>query len=258
VDFGFAEDRLTFYLGYYNKKSTDTFTAYSFGEQGEEYYGWTDRKDDFSQATTISNKGFEAEVCAEIVKSSNLNWTVDANVAFNTNAVTEVSANDVNGRSVGNGLVVNKNVVGNPVSAIYDANGMIGNPLPKAFGGLGSTWTFGNWSVDLLANGAFGFDILNLNDMLFDKATVSSKYIEKGNYLRLSRLSAGYTIPIKKVEWIDKVSVSATALNLFTLTGYSGWNPEVNCYGSSCYNYGIDYGSYPTARALVLGVCLNF
>lgn len=261
VDMGFAGDRVTLYLGYYDKSTTDTFNAYSFGHQGESYFDWNERTDDFSQSTGIANKGIEAQVGADIIDNDGFKWNVSANVAFNTNSLTEVSANDTWGRTVGGGLVVNKNVVGNPVSAVYGTDGMIGNPIPKAFGGLGSTWSFGNWTVDLLADGAFGFDILNLNDMLFGNGgfeNASAKYVEKGDYFRLSRLSFGYDIPVAGINWLDAVNVNLSALNLFTLTGYSGWNPEVNCFGSSCFTYGIDYGSYPTARGVVLGVCVKF
>ena len=261
LDMGFAEDRLTLYVGWYSKKTTDAFNAYCFGKAGEEYWEWTDRKDDFSQTTGIANKGFETELAAVLVDGGSFKWTACANAAFNTNTLTEVDAKDAKGRSVGGGLVVNKNVVGNPVSALYDASGMIGNPFPKAHGGLGTTLSAGNWTVDLLANGAFGFDILNLNEMLFGNGgfeAASAKYIEKGDYLRLSRLSVGYSIPMERVRWIKSLDVSASALNLFTLTGYSGWNPEVNCFGSSCFTYGIDYGSYPTTRGIVLGVGVHF
>ena len=261
LDMGFAQDRLTLYLGWYDKKTTDAFNAYCFGQAGEEYWEWTDRKDDFSQKTGITNTGLETEIAAVLVEGSGFKWTAQANAAFNTNSLTEVDAKDANGRSIGGGLVVNKNVAGNPVGAIYGAGGMIGNPYPKAFGGLGTTLNAGNWTVDLLANGAFGFDILNLNAMLFGGGgyeAASEKYVEKGDYLRLSRLSVGYSVPVERVRWIKSLEVSASALNLLTLTGYSGWNPEVSCFGASCFTPGIDYGSYPTTRGIVLGVGVHF
>ena len=49
-----------------------------------------------------------------------------------------------------------------------------------------------------------------------------------------------------------------TGMNLFTLTGYSGWNPDVNVYGTSPMSAGIDYGSWPQGRAITLGVGLDF
>ena len=117
------------------------------------------------------------------------------------------------------------------------------------------------FTLDLLANGAAGFDILNMNELLFNEAApyqISETYVEKGDYLSLRRVSLGYSLPMKKVKWVKDLNVSVSALNLLTLSSYSGWNPEVNCFGSTYLSSGIDYGSYPTARSIVAGISLKF
>ena len=73
--------------------------------------------------------------------------------------------------------------------------------------------------------------------------------------MRPIRKQPGTTLKSKKVKLL-KVNVSGH--NLFTLTGYSGWNPDVNSFGVNAGAYGIDYGSYPLRRQAVLGVSLKF
>jgi len=80
----------------------------------------------------------------------------------------------------------------------------------------------------------------------------SSRYIEDGSYLRLKNLQIGYTLPSK---WTEKVKMSRCRIylsgsNLFTLTDYSGYDPEVGG--------GVDYGNYPQSRTFMLGVNVNF
>lgn len=80
----------------------------------------------------------------------------------------------------------------------------------------------------------------------------STRFIEDGSYLRLKNLQIGYTFPLK---WTQKFRCSrlrlyATASNLFTITGYKGYDPEV---GS-----GVDYGNYPQSRTFTFGLNATF
>ena len=80
----------------------------------------------------------------------------------------------------------------------------------------------------------------------------STRFIEDGSYLRLKNLQIGYTFPLK---WTQKFRCSrlrlyATASNLFTITKYSGYEPEV---GS-----GVDYGNYPQSRTFTFGLNATF
>ena len=76
--------------------------------------------------------------------------------------------------------------------------------------------------------------------------------VESGAYLRLKNLVIGYTIPQKytRKAKIERIRVSFSAANLFTITGYTGYDPEV---GS-----GVDYGNYPQSRSYAFGLNLNF
>lgn len=98
----------------------------------------------------------------------------------------------------------------------------------------------------------------------------SSEWLEDGSYLRLQTLTLGYTLPknlLAKVK-IDKVRLYLTATNLFTITGYSGIDPEVNATptGQSGFysnlrifpTLNMDFGTYPRARTFTFGANITF
>ena len=77
---------------------------------------------------------------------------------------------------------------------------------------------------------------------------IDSRYVENASYLKLRNLTIGYTLPIKE-SFPLKVRVFATASNLFTITPYTGYDPEVAS--------GTDTGAYPSARSFVFGIDLT-
>ena len=98
-----------------------------------------------------------------------------------------------------------------------------------------------------------------MNKLVADGTTVITEdYAEKGDYLRLSRLSLGYDLPAIPKLGVKALRISLSGCNLLTLTGYSGWNPDVNSYGISNLSCGLDYGSYPMVRSILLGISAKF
>lgn len=88
---------------------------------------------------------------------------------------------------------------------------------------------------------------------------ISSRIIEDGSYLRLKNITLGYTFPNKLTKkWkIDKARVYVAAQNIYTWTGYSGYDPEVSIRNSAM-TPGLDYSSYPRAYAVSFGINLGF
>ena len=93
----------------------------------------------------------------------------------------------------------------------------------------------------------------------------SDLFIEDGSYIRLRKISVKYALPEKFLEniSIDKMSIYIAATNLFTITNYSGFNPEVSSRNTSFNNRqtttpGFDYGAYPVAKTIVMGLNLSF
>ena len=184
------------------------------------------------------------------------------------------------GLNVGSGSYVNLNVIGHQVGEVFgyktDTEGnfiditadgkvtevdrvILGNVIPEFTGSLGATYSFDRLSVSMLWDGAAGYDLINMNRMLKDGATeVSADYVEKADFLRLARLSVGYDFKLPQKSFIKQLSLNLSAANLLTLSGYSGWNPDVNSFGLTVLSGGIDYGSYPQVRTVVLGVSAKF
>lgn len=171
----------------------------------------------------------------------------------------------------------------------------IGHAQPKYIFGI--TNTFSYWKLDLTVffQGSYGNDIYNatridLEGMFdsknqsvavkdrwtptntiteipkvaapgnMDNVRNSSRFVEDGSFVRLKSLTLSYKILDNsgKKKGIPKLSVYVTGQNLLTFTKYSGFDPEVNAYGNSAVEMGIDYGTYPQAITFIGGVNVEF
>ncbi|MFM6948265.1 MAG: SusC/RagA family TonB-linked outer membrane protein [Aquirufa sp.] len=94
-------------------------------------------------------------------------------------------------------------------------------------------------------------------------APVSTRYLKDGSFLRLNNLSLGYQFNTEKLgisKFISKARLSVTGQNLWVMTNYDGFDPEVNKDNSinGVLSYGIDYLSYPKAKSFIIGLNLTF
>lgn len=169
---------------------------------------------------------------------------------------------------------------------------IIGNPNPDFSFALNSTLSYKQWTLDVAFNGVVGNEIINANlidetdvknsnlnvrkDAFFQawtpdnmsntyprlgyepKGVLSDRYIENGSYLKLSHVSLSYLLKLKKVKAIQSLTFNFTASNLFTITSYSGYDPDVNTFANDADRIGIDLTSYPVARNFTIGVIANF
>ena len=104
---------------------------------------------------------------------------------------------------------------------------------------------------------------LNANASNWNPADVTnnqliSYFVENGSFLRCTDLTIGYTLPqkIAKKLYLSKLRVYASAGNLFTITSYSGYDPEVDV--QSGLTPSMDYNRYPRARTFSFGVNVDF
>lgn len=89
---------------------------------------------------------------------------------------------------------------------------------------------------------------------------VSSRWVEDGSYMRLKNLTVAYNLPstiLQKMK-IEKAKIFATAINVFTLTNYSGIDPEISERNNNSKFAGIDFSTYPLARTITFGVNVSF
>ena len=103
-----------------------------------------------------------------------------------------------------------------------------------------------------------GIPIMKTQNTSGGNSLPSEFYIEDGSYLRLKNLQLGYSLPKKWLEAIrfNKLRVYAGVQNLFTLTKYSGYDPEVS--SNVLFSRGIDISSYPNARTFTFGFNASF
>lgn len=158
---------------------------------------------------------------------------------------------------------------------------IIGCAQPDLNLGWSNNFQYKNWNLDLFFTGVFGQDIYNATaeqysnvsfvkegrNVLKSVATKhratdtqsqapSNRWIENGSYFRLSSVSLGYTFG-KIGNWINSLKLYATCNNVFTITGYSGRDPEINLGG---LEPGMDRRTnyYPRTRSFMIGLNVNF
>ena len=231
VEAGFA-DQVRLSAAYYDKRTRERLDLYLFGTPmtltPEYYIATTPSRAAICNEFTLENKGFEFDASFDIVKSGSFLWNLSANAAFN--------------------------------EYVHEAgqNRSFVRLLPRYFGGVGTTVSAGGFTLDAQGTFVGGNEILNLNLAAKDGVPEDMEPLyEKGDYFRLSRISLAYDLPVR-TKWLQGVRVLLSGNNLLTVSKYSGWNPDVNCYGRQGAKFGVDYGSYPIARTFLLGVNVNF
>ena len=93
-----------------------------------------------------------------------------------------------------------------------------------------------------------------------DNDRISDRYIEDGSYLRVKNITLGYTFPSKLIsKWgLDNLRVYCNIQNLWTITGYSGYDPEIGASTAGPNVYGLDNGRYPSPTVYSFGLNVSF
>ncbi|AZQ62316.1 TonB-dependent receptor [Flammeovirga pectinis] len=167
---------------------------------------------------------------------------------------------------------------------VSEESEVLGQAVPSWTLGFNNTFNYGNWDLNVFFNGAFGHQVFNntalefssTNDLYGEGSTYNvmknavdegirqtgynSKFIEDASFFRLSNMTLGYTFNMNKVKHIRNIRVYASGQNLFVITDYSGYDPEVNAPagGNQVPPIGIDYNNYPAARTFMGGVSIGF
>lgn len=176
----------------------------------------------------------------------------------------------------------------------------IGNPNPDFIYGMTNTLEYKNFGLSIFIQGSQGNDIFNATRIetegmtdyknqsraVFDRwrqpgdvtdipratpndnrnSLISTRFVEDGSYLRFKAITLSYDLPgnILSKAGINNAKFYVTGENLFTITSYKGFDPEVSAFGLSDDNtlkniaLGVDFGTYPQTRNLIFGVNLSF
>ena len=171
-----------------------------------------------------------------------------------------------------------------------DDRTIIGDTNPKFTYGITNNFSWKDLNLSFMLQGSQGNDILNYNltditmsnqgnitidayngrwteanaaNAYWPKASAgytrtwlaSNRYVENGSYLKMKYVTLSYDWK-RPVPWMEKIRFSLTANNVFTITKYSWFDPDVNAGGSNASCPGVDSYSYPSARSFTFG--LNF
>lgn len=166
----------------------------------------------------------------------------------------------------------------------------IGNPNPKYTFGFSNDFSYKGFSLDALITGSQGGDIFNASRMdltlmnnynnqsteVLNRWTtsgqitdvpkandsnalhVSDRFVEDGSYIRLKAVTLGYQFKLEKLK-LNSIKVYVTGQNLYTITNYKGFDPEVGAFNNATgIGQGIDLGTYPQVKTFIFGVKANF
>lgn len=195
------------------------------------------------------------------------------------------------GSDVAPGVVKYKDITGDGIITPDDRT-VIGNGQPDFFGGMTNSFFIYGVDLSFMFQFSYGNDVFNVQRMVGNqtdlersnmmgevrnrwrpgnasntvpsakgiiRGDVTSRFVEDGSFLRLKNITIGYTLPHKWMRsiYVTKLRIYATAENLFVLTKYSGYDPEVSMERSNLMP-GLDWGAYPKSKIFTVGVELNF
>ncbi|SDD69267.1 iron complex outermembrane recepter protein [Pricia antarctica] len=137
-------------------------------------------------------------------------------------------------------------------------NGVTGNEIYNH-----TTMTLFNKAQLARSNNTTNFAVQFPNESFNNSNTVSTRYLENGSFLRLNNATLGYNLSSDKIglgDAFQNIRISLTGQNLFVITDYSGFDPEVNTGSTSgeIQTFGIDRFTYPKARTFLVGLNITF
>ena len=301
VDFGLNDNRLTTSLDFYRKETKDLLLSVEAaqpspqpfffrnldGQVLNEGVEWSISYDFFQTEDFTWNvgfnisynnnelQGFPGQIPAGTIRGQGLSGAFAQILAQDqplfSYFLREFEGFDENGQPIGD----NQSFVGKSALATTNA-------------GLNTSLTYKRWDLNLFFAGQWGGYVYNNTQNAFftagsianarnvtpdvltsgeagnAEAAVSTRFLEKGDFVRLQNATLGYTFGLKEQSKINNLRLYLTGQNLFLITDYKGLDPEINTTpgGGDLLNgiptAGIDYTSYPRPRVVTLGLNLSF
>jgi len=314
IDFGILNQRFTISVDAYYRKTTDLLNSANVAA------GSNFRNTVMTNIGSMENKGFELTLGLKPIQTKDWYWTIDYNLTYNKNEITElIGGNDKNyfvptgGIGGGTGVNAQAHAVGHPMSSFYvyqqvydkagkpieglvvDRNGdgvitesdkyYYKSPMAPVTMGLSSRLEYKNWDLGFTLRASIGNYVFNNlmsgnvnmsagelyssgNNFFGNRPTaaldymwqtydleakLSDHWVQNGSFLKCDNITLGYSFDsLFKGGSYKGIAgrIYATASNVFTITKYSGIDPEV--FG------GIDNNLYPRPLSFILGLNLNF
>ncbi len=176
---------------------------------------------------------------------------------------------------------------GDGVGNVFEDKVYVGeDALPDITTGLSLNLSIKNWDLSTYFTGQFGFsvynntknglftsgsitnarnvtrEVANSNEAPGTSADVSTRYLEKGDFVRFQNATLGYKVPLSGEGAFKSLRLSLTGQNLFLITDYSGLDPEITVatgdLNSGVPSRGIDWSAFPTPRTITFGINASF
>ncbi len=320
VDFGLFNNRVTGTVELYNSKTKNLLVLRTIPPM-------TGFNTVFTNLGEINNKGIEIALNTLNVNSQKFTWNTNFTVSINRNKIVHLYGTDANKDGKEDDDVVNSWFIGSPINSFYgyqfdgiyqqgdnipsglqpgfirfkDTNGdgiinaadrtVVGSGgSPKFMGGLGNTFTYGNFSLNIFVNTMLGwkapFILLDPNSSLSENSPgralnqidagwwtpenrsntrpslvytnpLGYQYYVSRNFARIQDATLGYNMPKRIAEKLKLTNLKlyVSGKNLYTFTNYPGSDPEINA-GTSAAT--IKSNMYPLARTISFGFNAGF
>jgi iron complex outermembrane receptor protein len=253
----------------------------------------------------LSNKGIELSLNGNLVNKNDFSWDMNLTLAHNRQLIERLSnqtyeteaifSGSLHGLDGMSGRYAQIIAEGYPVGTFWgplcsgiDEEGKyilenegeaqdIGNVQPSLSYGLGTSFKYKDFDIEISGYGMYGQKVLNATSMslhnprrlpalnvsdsylesgITDEITFSSYWIEDASFFRLQTVSIGYTLSAPNIG-LSRVRLYLTGENLGVLTNYSGVDPEISIEGLS--SPGIDvFNAYPRPRRVMFGINISF
>lgn len=299
LDFGFAGGRLGGTLDLYRKTTTDLLIQITSAQPAPQPFTWQNLDADVINDGVELTLNYYAIDTETTGLNFGINLSYNKNVVRNFKGIVDTGAINGQGLSgaFAQRIVEDQPLFAYFVREFlgYDENGIseyngdfqrfVGkSPIPKYNLGLNIDYRYKNWDAMIFLAGQFGHyvynntanayftagslgnsrnvttDILKNGESNLNAPEVSTRFLEKGDFLRMQNLNIGYNFPMTEDAFVKNLRVGFSAQNLFVITDYSGLDPEVNTNKAlnEVPSMGIDYGGYPRARTFTLGLNATF
>ncbi len=153
--------------------------------------------------------------------------------------------------------------------------------MPKFTLSTSHNFRYRNFDLALFFRGAFGFDLFNIHDFYYGtrnftgnvlkkaygknfdvspdaNPVVCDYFLERGDYFKLDMVTLGYTIPLQKTRFLDRIRVYGTVKNVFTLTKFSGVDPSTYQVNGLWPGAQSTRTYYPSTRQFIVGLQVDF
>ena len=299
VDYGFLNNRLTGSLDFYRKNTNDLLIQVVSAQPAVTPFVWTNLDADvinqgveFSlNGVAVDNDNFSWEILGNVAYNKNI--VENFNGLINTGDIDGQGLTGAFSQRIAEGhplfAYFLREFIGFDSEGISEyAEGDFqkftgDSPLPTINAGLTNTFRYGGFDLNVFFNGQFGHyiysntrnayftagalangrnvtrDVVGNGEGALNAPDVSTRFLEKGDFVRLQNVTLGYNIPVGE-SILSSLRFFVTGQNLFVITNYSGQDPEVDVNKAidGVPSFGIDYTTYPRARTYTVGLNVSF